>query len=76
MILDMPRLRSTLWFETRIERIMNKYGKGFWMDDQSLFNLLFYHNSSHLEWTALTNPLSEWFFQSQHGSENTKPIVF
>ena len=62
MILDMPRLPSVQWFESEIERIMNKYGKGFWRNDQSLFNLLFYHNSSDLGWTAFTNPPSEQLF--------------
>lgn len=62
MLLDMLKLPSVEWFKSEMNRILNKYKAGFWRNDQSLFNLMFYHNSSDLGWSAFTHPPSEQLF--------------
>eukprot|EP01084_Bolivina_argentea_P214867 364736_1 len=62
MLLNMMKLPDVEWFKNEIKRIMNKYSVGFWRNDQSLFNLMFYYNSSDLGWSAFTHPPSEQLF--------------
>ena len=62
MLLNMEMLPSVEWFKMEIKRIMDKYSAGFWRNDQSLFNLMFYYNSSDLGWSAFTHPPSEQLF--------------
>eukprot|EP01083_Nonionella_stella_P004150 11951_1 len=70
MILYMMRLPSVGWFKSEITRIMDKYSDGFWRNDQSLFNLMFYHNSSDLGWSAFTHPPSEqWRYEGRKNKE-------
>ncbi|ETO05738.1 hypothetical protein RFI_31657 [Reticulomyxa filosa] len=56
MIFDMQKLPNQQILNQEIKRILQKYEKGFWRHDQSLFNLLFYHNSTDLGFSAFNYP--------------------
>ena len=53
---NMEILPSVEYLKSEINRIYGKYGKAFWRNDQSLWNLLFYHNASDLGFSAFNKP--------------------
>lgn len=62
MLFVMDNLPNAEYIQQEIDRLYNKYGEGFRRNDQSLFNLLLYRNSTDLGWSAFTHPPSEDLF--------------
>ena len=59
---NMKRIPSIEYIQSEINRLYNKYGKGFTRHDQSLWNLLLYYNSTDLSFTAFNTPPPEKLF--------------
>lgn len=58
----MLKLPSPDYLQSEMKRILDKYGKGFWRNDQSLWNLLFYYNHTDLGFSGFNWPPEDKLF--------------